>query len=228
MLADVIPVRFSVAIAACVAAVLAFALDSIHRGGPRRPPQHASVSTSANWRANAWLAAVCVVVGVTWLPAWPFSSQPVQKLPSAVVRTLPSGDPLVLTYPYPLAADDSAMVWQAEAGFPFRLSGAYAMVPQNDGRPGVQAPLLQPEAVQEYFAAEETGSRSSYPRPAPNVDMVAQVRDFVVRQHVDAVVVDVSSANAARVRHLFSAALGSPRLTSDGFELWVIGGRRQT
>jgi hypothetical protein len=219
MLGDITPVRFAVVTAACVAAVLALALDSIHRrdvhgldlvGGPR----------SANWRTNAALAAVSLVVVVTWLPAWPFSSQSVQRLPSAVVKALPAGDPLVLTYPYPVHNHDNAMLWQAEAAFPFRLYGVYAMVPQRDGRPAPQAPLLHPEAVQEYLAAEEKSS-SSYPPPSRNVDIVAQVREFVVRQHVDAVLVNLSATNAPRVANMLSAALGPPRLTSGGFGLWV-------
>jgi hypothetical protein len=217
-LGDILPLRFSVATTACVAAVLALALDSIHRGGVHGP-ELVGAPKSANWRSNAAFAAVFLVVGVTWLPAWPFSSQSVQRLPSVVVKALPAGDPLVLTYPYPLAAHDSAMLWQAEAGFPFRLSGVYAMVPQRDGRPAPQAPLLHPDAVQEYLAAEETSPR--YPRPSPNVDMVAQVRDFVVSQHVDAVLVNLTATNAARVADMFSAAFGPPRLTSGGFELWV-------
>ena len=226
-LGDIIPVRFSVATAACIAAVLAFALDTIHRGGVQGP-ELVDGWRSANWRANAALASVVLAVVVTWLPAWPFSSQSVQRLPSAVVRALPAGDPLVLTYPYPLPADDSAMLWQAEAGFPFRLFGAYAMVSQRDGRPAPRGPLLHPAAVQEYFAAEETGSVASYPKPSPNVDMVAQVREFAARQHVDAVLVNLSATNAARVGVIFSTALGPPRLASGGFELWVIGTRRPT
>lgn len=224
MLEDIIPVRFSVVTAACVAAVLAFALDWIHRDGAHRP-EPAFRSNSANWRANASLAAVFLVVGLTWLPAWPFSSQSVQKLPSTVVRDLPHSDPLVLTYPYPITAHDTAMLWQADANFPFRLSGVYAMVPQRDGLPAAQAPLLHPDAVQEYLAAEEAGSTSRYPWPSPNVDMVAQIREFVVHQHVGAVLVNLSTANAARVGDRLSAALGPPRLTSGDWELWVTGGR---
>ena len=225
-LGDIIPVRFSVATAACIAALLAFALDSIHRGAVHRPepePLGESRWKPANWHAAAALAAVFVVVGVTWLPAWPYKSQSVQRLPSAVVRALPAGDPLVLTYPYPLPNDDQAMLWQAEAGFPFRLFGVYAMVPQRGGQPAPWGPLLRPAAVQGYFAAEETGSRSNYPRPSPNVDMAAQVKEFVASQHVNAVLVNLSATNAARVGDLFSKALGPPRLTSGGFELWVTG-----
>jgi hypothetical protein len=224
MLADIIPVRFTAATTVCVVAVLVFALDFIHRDRGRRA-EPAAGAKSASWRAPAAFAAVFLVVVVTWLPAWPASTRSVQRLPSAVVRALPVGDPLVLTYPYPLTADDSAMLWQAEAGFTFRLSGVYAMVPQRDGRPAAEAPLLRPYAVQEYFAAEETGASSNYPRPAPHVDIVAKARDFVVRQHVDAVVLNLSAANAATVANMFSAALGPPSLRSGGFELWVTGNR---
>jgi hypothetical protein len=223
MLGDIIPVRFAAATAACVAAVLAFALDHIHRNAVRQRERTGGLE-SAKWRANAALAAVALVVVVTWLPAWPFVSQSTQKLPAAVVRALPANDPLVLTYPYPLPERDGAMLWQAEAGFPFRLSGVYAMVPERDGRPATEAPLLQPYAVQEYLDAQESGSTPRYPKPPPNVDMAAQVKDFVVRQHVDAVLVNLSASNAAEVANTFSAALGPPKVTSGGFELWVTGG----
>jgi hypothetical protein len=221
-LSDIIPLRFSVATAACLAAVLAFALDGIHRGEVQWPNPVLG-SRSANRRATGVLAGVFLVVGLTWLPALPFTSESVQKLPSAVVRALPAGDPLVLTYPYPVTASDSAMVWQAEAGFPFRLSGVYAMVPQRDGLPTAQAPLLRPAAVQEYLAAEELGAKTDYPRPSPRVDMASAVKDFVARQRVDAVVVNRSATDAAAVAGVFSRALGPPRLTSGDFELWVTG-----
>ena len=225
MLADIIPVRFAVATAACVAAVLALALDSIHRGEVSRSGL-TGTPKPASWRAHAALAAVSLVVVISWLPAWPVATQSVRGLPSAIVRALPAGNPLVLTYPYPLIANDSAMLWQAQAGFSFRLSGIYAMVPQHDGQPGYQTPLLHPYAVQEYFAAEEPGATSNYPKPSPHVDMPAEAKHYVVRQHVDAVVVDRSAANAATVSNMFAAALGPPSLSSGGFELWVTGGRR--
>ena len=58
--------------------------------------------------------------------------------------------------------------------------------------------------------------------------MVAQVREFVIRQHVDAVLVNLSATNAARVGDMLSTALGAPRLTSGCFELWVTSGSRPT
>jgi hypothetical protein len=114
-----------------------------------------------------------------------------------------------------------AMLWQAEAGFSFRLFGVYAMVPQFDGGPEAQSPLLHPPAVQEYLASEEVGSISSYSAVAPGVNVVMQTREFVVHQHVGAVLVSLSAPNATKVAKTFSAALGPPKFTSGGFELWV-------
>lgn len=227
MLSDIIPVRFSVATAACVAAIFAFSLDRIRRGEVRWSLK-VGASRSANWHASAVLVTLLAVVGITWFPAWPFASQPVQRLPSAIVRALPTDNPLVLTYPYPLTGGDSAMVWQAEAGFPFRLSGVYAQVPQPDGQPKAQAPLVHPEAVQEYFAAEETGATSSYPKLPPHARLVTPVRAFVAGQHVDAVVVSLSAPHGGAVAELFTTALGPPRLTAGGFELWITGSSRST
>ena len=82
--------------------------------------------------------------------------------------------------------------------------------------------------MQEYLGAEEAGAKSDYPRPSADVDMVAAAKAFVARQHVDAVLVSLSATNAARVSAVFSRALGPPKLTSGGFELWVTGRSRPT
>ena len=219
-MSDILPVRFSFATTACVAALLAFGLDSIRRSTASRS-EPAGGTKAGGWRACVALAIVCLVVGVTWLPAWPFPSQPVETLPLAVTRALPGGNPLVLAYPYPLTDHNTAMLWQAEADFPFRLFGVYAMVPQFDGQPDPYSPLLNPPAVQEYLAAEEAGPKSPYNDVSPLVNMVAETRVFVVRQHVGAVLVDRAAPHAATVAKTFSAAFGPPTLTRGGFELWV-------
>jgi hypothetical protein len=218
-LGDILPLRFSFATTACVAALLTFGLDA-HRRSTVRGPKPAGGTKAGSWRANMALAVVCVVVVVTWLPAWPFPTQSVESLPSAVTRAFPAGNPLVLAYPYPLTDEDMAMLWQAEDDFSFRLVGVYAMVPQLDGWPAAQSPLLQPPAVQEYLAAEEAGL-STYPAVSRRVDEAAQTRDFVNHQHVGAVLVSLSAPHATSVARTFTAALGPPKLTSGGFELWV-------
>jgi hypothetical protein len=226
-LGDIIPIRFSFATAACVAAMLAFGLDGIHRYhpagrsaiGPPEPTAHAN--RAAAWPANVALAAVWLVVGVTWLPAFPLTTQAVRTLPTAVTRAIPAGDPTVLTYPYPRTSHDTAMLWQAAAGFSFRLVGVYAMVPQPDGSPAPQSPPLDPPSVQVFLSAEE-GAQGVGGLPLASLPGLAvETREFVVRQHVGAVLVSLAEPNAATVARVFSAALGPPTLATEGFELWV-------
>lgn len=217
-LGDILPVRFSFATTACVAALIAFAVDSIRGSGITTA--HLSDRRSAgNRRGRLALVAVGVLVGVSWLPAWPFPTRSADPLPPAVTRALPAGDPLVLTYPYPITGHDMAMLWQAASGFRFRLMGVYAMVPQTDGSPGAQSPLMSPPAVQEYLGAEEDAD-SPYPGVAPRVDVAAETKAFVGRHHVDAVIVNLAARNSGTVARMFTTALGQPELTSRGFEVW--------
>jgi hypothetical protein len=121
-----------------------------------------------------------------------------------------------------LTDDDGAMLWQAEAGFSFRLSRIYAMVPQRDGRPDAESPLLHPYVVQEYLATEEVGSISDYPRVPADHNVAPQIKIYVARQHVGAILISRSAPNATAVARTLNAALGPPKLTDRNFELWVI------
>lgn len=227
-LGDIIPIRFSFGTAACLAALLAFGLDDIRRKGGGNLGRTVPVMNGSDRRANAALALTAVAVSATWLPAWPLPTQSVSTLPPAISRALPPSDPIVLTYPYPRTSQDVAMLWQAGAMFSFRLVGVYAMVPQPGGPPRPESPLLDPPIVQEYLSALEGGPGANYPSPArmPLPDVAIQTREFVLHQHVGAVLVSLSAPNATTVAQMFSAALGPPSTTSAGYELWVTGAGR--
>lgn len=220
-LGDIIPIRFSFATAACVAALLAFGLDRIARGGFGGREPTVPVQQGVRWSAYGALAAVSLVVGVTWLPAGPLPSQYVNVLPSTITKALPANNPVVLTYPYPRVGQDTAMLWQAGAGFSFRMVGVYAMVRQPNGSPAPESPLLDPSAVQLFLAAEGGGPNRISAPDLSLADLAGQTRDFVVRQHVGAVLLSLSAPNATTVSAMFSSALGPPSLTSHGFELWI-------
>lgn len=213
--ADIVPIRFSLATGACVAALLAFGLDDLRWGAAHlRVP---SWGPAPRAKLKLTLGAVLLIVGVTWLPSWPFPSQSVTTLPSAVTTALPPGRPIVLTYPYPLISQDTAMLWQAEAGFSFRLIGVYARVPQTNGAPGSQAPPLDPPEVQDFLSAEESSSG------AGNIPagLAMETRQFISAHHVGAIIVSLSAPRAAAVARTFSTAIGAPNLVSGGFEIWV-------
>ena len=58
---------------------------------------------------------------------------PATGLPSNVLRAIPAGDPVTITYPYSTFLEPTPMLWQAEDGFDFRLLGGYAYHPDASG-----------------------------------------------------------------------------------------------
>jgi hypothetical protein len=218
---NILPIRFSFTTVACVAAVLAFGLDNLHGRDHDRPfdaPQHGH---SAALSSVSGLTVVFLVVVVTWLPTWPYPTQAVKMLPTAVTRTLPGDDPLVLTYPYPVSPEDQAYLWQAGARFSFRLLGVYGLVPGFERRATYLPPLLSPPAVQEFLVANDGFTNAYYPAPPPLKRVVSQTRIFVARWDVKAVIVNLAAPRGRTVADMFAAAFGRPVVTSGQFDLWT-------
>ena len=125
---NILPIRFAFTTGACVAAVIAFGLDGLRArsrcplGAP--PRQHSPALTTA-----CAFTVVALVLVLTWLPTWPYPTQAVMTLPAGVTKALPTENPIVLAYPYPVAPEDQAYLWQAVARFSFRLLGVYGRVP---------------------------------------------------------------------------------------------------
>ncbi len=214
---NILPIRFAFTTAACIAAVIAFGLDDLRERSSDRlavPGRHRHAVASA-------FCLVSVVLVVTWLPTWPYPSQPVTVLPVAVTRVLPSGNPIILSYPYPVFPEDRAFLWQAGAQFSFRLLGVYGRVPGPDLRASTIPPLLNPPAVQEYLVAED-GLSDYYPAPPPLKQVVGQTRIFAARQDVRGVLVDLAAPHGKTVAQIFTDALGQPLVTSGQFVLWTL------
>jgi hypothetical protein len=219
VLDGILPIRFALATAACVAALVAFGLDCLYRTGQTRPallPRGGFVVR----RPVVGLAASFVVLVGSWLPAWPYPSQAVRMLPTVLTRALPSGDPVVLTYPYLADPEDRALLWQAEGHFSFRLLGNYGIAPDSHGRATNVPPLLGPPAVQEFLVEQDNSEW--YPPPPPLGRVIAETRVFVRRYDVRAVIVDLTAPHATTVANMLAKAFGPNSLTVGGFELWVV------
>lgn len=223
-LRGILAIRFSFVTGTCVALSLALAIDELHKreagrqAGSRswNPPTHLVLSGT---RA---LALTGVVVALSWIPRWPYPSQAIEAVPAAVLRALPTGDPLVVTYPYLIAPEARPMLWQAEARFSIRLFGCYCLQPDSHRRATFVPPLVKPPALQEYLVGEELrpGSHSYYRHPPPVDQVVSDTRLFLAQNHVVAVIVDVAARNGDAVAALFAAALGPPAVVSQPFETW--------
>ncbi|MCK9931247.1 hypothetical protein MXD62_29605 [Frankia sp. Mgl5] len=127
------------------------------------------------------------------------------------VRAVPEGSTaLVLPYPYP--ARTEAMLWQAEAGYRFRLPGCYCTVPGPDGRAVFNA---WTDPLNSALVAVEQG-RS---------DAAAALADPAVRAAFDrlapAAVILGPSANRDELARLVTGLAGAGPADVDGVQLWL-------
>jgi len=217
---NILPIRFAFCTDACVAGVVAFALDDLRRRSHVRSLDSPQQQHSAALPVAVAFAVVSVAIVVTWLPTWPYPSQGLTPLPAAVTKALPDDDPIILSYPYPAAPEDRANLWQATARLSFRLVGVYGFVPGIGGRATISPPLLSPPGVQEFLVGEY-GSGGFYPAPPPVDQVIRQTRVFVSRWDVKAVLCDVSAPRGRTVADMFIAAFGQPAVKSGHFDLWT-------
>ncbi len=224
VLQDVVPGRFSFATDAAVAALVAFAVEHLLREQRRRPLlRNVAVKTRRRLRVGLMVAVVAIVV-TTLIPRWPYPSTGGGDLPRDVSRAIPRGDPVVLTYPYPVYPNIRAMLWQADDNMKFRLLGGYAPMTAPDGSHTPIPPLLYPQQFQEYLVNVDLATNSPYPSPnsVTEIQLVNAARLFLELHHVDAVVVDLSEQHARQVVPLITGATGLPPLLRSGFAVWSL------
>ncbi len=217
---SLLPDRFSFGLGACLAAVIAFGLDDVHRtialdardGAARR-------------RSGAVFAIITVAVLVaTLLPDWPlsFDRTPAIGLPASIRGAVPAGAPVAITYPYATGNTSDPLLWQAEDGFGFQLLGGYSYHPVRPGiDPSILLPsVMNPPQLQQFLAG--LNPPSGYGPPLPiTPELVSSTRATLSKYHVRLVIVDRSAAESAAVMELFNDALGPPRISSGRFSLWT-------
>ncbi len=219
---NLLPSRFSFEMSACLAAVVAFGLDDLHRAPARRGHQHAAARKG---RAGAAFAVITLAVLIgTQLPEWPnqFGVKPTVTLPASLQRAIPAGDPVAITYPYATYLTAEAMLWQADATFSFRLLGGYGYHTSTpDTGPSILGPnFMNPPELQQFLAGQDPPS--SYGPPLPvTAELVKETQTTLARYHVRLVIVDRSAPGSGPVMALFVAALGSPHSSAGPFSLWA-------
>jgi hypothetical protein len=219
LLDNILSSRMSFEVDACLAAVIAFGLDDIRRGSRGR--------AKAVWRLDNPVVVTVVVLAAlvaTQLPRWPYASQVVPgPLGSRVSQVIPGGDPVAMTYPYtgPLSSISAwPMVWQAEDGFRFRLTSGYAIHRGPTGHATFWPDTMSPPGLQQFLAA---GTPPTVYGPAPRLgpSLVAVTRTVLREYDVRVVIVARLVQNSGPVAKLFRMALGSPRVVTRSFLVWV-------
>jgi hypothetical protein len=216
-------VRYAFIMDLAVSVVLAVGLDRLRQDG-------LFVGTEGWRRRMASPAArtgVCLglaVVGlVPLVPRLPYASTEfgVPAVFTAKGSPIADGD-VVLAYPLPASyadySNDQTMLWQAEAGMRFKLIGFRGALAGKDHRPVTgQAALLVPSTAEDLLIWGIYGQ----PSPPPNDAATSEaVRQFLVRYHVDDVVLYPWNGTVPPVLRYFLAALGVRPLDFQGTFVW--------
>lgn len=217
LLDDILPARINLEVSVGLAAVIAFGLDDLQRTRHRRGLPSRRVLATA--------AAVLLVLVAVQLPHWPpsnpyYKAQPASLLPPAIKDMIPPGDPVAITYPYASSPSIQAMVWQADAGFRFRLLGGYAYRPGANGAPITGPAPMSPPQLQQFLGSEEHAYGYGQPESV-GPKLIDSARKAIERYDIRMVIVDGRASGGADVASLFAQVLGPPSATADHFSIWT-------
>ena len=232
---NVLPVRISFGMDACLAAMIAFGLDDM-RAARVRVHQRGSLRQPGVQERGAIIVTgvALVVLIVTQLPQWPYVKPPAPVLPTSIRQVIPVGDPVAITYPY---ADGSLilqpLLWQADDGYGFRLTGGYSggsFHPDSTSGGAVGTESDEPSWPAEVppRPGELLSPRESYRIPGGcgtiplTPDLVATARTTLSKYDVGLVIIDRGYPEAVDVLDLFRRALGAPTVSAGAFTLWII------
>ena len=212
---NILPVRFSLEMFGCLAAIIAFGLDDVHR------------QQTKPWSSHVLAGALLVVLVVSLLPQWPYATPGQEStLPTAVRAAIPAGDPVAVTYPYPTLFTDPSqqpLGWQMESGYNFRLLGGYAHFTGPDGADLTLPTRMSPSGLQAFLSGLSLFYGPRFP-VGPKLESIT--RTTLSKYDVRLVIVDRSARGSGQVLKLFTATLGPPTVSSGRFALWSIGAEK--
>ncbi len=218
---NLLPSRFSFEMAACLAAVIAFGLDDLHRSSAR---SHRHGTARRVWGGAAFAVITLAALIGTQLPEWPnqLGPTPALALPTSIRQAIPAGDPVAITYPYATGNTSEPMLWQADDQFGFRLLGGYGY---HQVQPGIDPSILSPSVMnppqlQQFLAGLNPPSGYGPPLPV-TPELVSSTRATVSKYHIRLVIVDRSVAGSSAVMELFNDALGPPRTSAHQLSLFA-------
>ena len=221
---NLLPSRMSFEVGACLAAVIAFGLDDMHRAPAHVDRDHGAPPKRIG-QHGSWIFAglTLLVLVVTQLPQWPYPDQPAPALPASLIAAIPKGDPVTITYPFDTGYEMQPMAWQLGEGYGFRIFGGYAHRTDARGHSSFAPMLMNPPELQRFLAFQDRLDPWGLPPPlGPN--LVSITRVTLSKYHVRLVIVDRTFVGSGPVVQLFDQALGPPRVLAARFCLWTVKG----
>ncbi len=220
VLQDALAVRFTLFVDLFAGATLAIGLDELHAWAAARSAARERSGPAPGRRAGVPGAAAAVVLPlllavVVAVPLLPRSTYPAPAthvpplLTGPAVARIPAGG-VVLTYPYPIDPQVTAMLDQAAAAFRFRIIGGFAAVPGPDGTSMYAPTLLVPATVQSLFVAGLEGTGAAAPAPPTGPAVRADLRTFLALYRVTTVIFHRTGVDPQVVSAALTAVLGRP------------------
>jgi hypothetical protein len=162
---------------------------------------------------------------IALIPRWPYSGTEASGVPSyfssAAVNQIPL-DSVVLISPYPSQEDSAPLLWQAVAGFRFKILGGYGEFALPNGAASGYPAALSPFAVESFLGNEITGEPGFFGSGVPTMSpgLVAKFRLFLRRYRVGTVLYSTLGAYPQPVYQLFSTTLGPPSAPAGPIIAW--------
>lgn len=226
--------RFALFAALFTSFILAIGLDEVNR--------RLTQSTRPSWLPKGWRHALAVLLplslaAIVAIPLLPESTESTVSTPSSLfftsnsVTSIADGS-VVLAYPYPQAlppADppsqgvvDDSLLDQAISGMRFKVVGGYGWWPlPNESFGDPDPPPLKPLSVEALFDSCFFGTATlAQARLLARSDMSRDLRSFMHRYRIGAVVVQPVGRFPAIVTSAVTAAIGSPSHLS-GATVWL-------
>ncbi len=213
---DILPLRFGLFVDMGVSVIVALGL---HAGIADLRKRDAAFRA---WGLSSLLFGAFAVV--SWWPAFP---QPFQQLGISVremkdISTRIPPRSTVLTYPLPSADSGQPLLWQAQGGYSFHLIGSYAAIRGPQGGPIGTSYPLDPLGVEAFLTFAYDGTSFDGTSVPSEASLVAEVRYFVTRYKVNAILVDPIGLHGPVVASVISKAIGPPHRLAGGFLLWLV------
>jgi hypothetical protein len=220
LLKNTIPSRFSLYVVLCASLLLAILLEALYR----RWTQHRSAHSSAG-RHPGLTAALVGLIGLVTLiplvPVAPFGDIANVDIPpyflSPAVHRIPPGS-VAMLYPYPSAPFPQVQVWQAGGGMPFRMPGAYLLVPGANQQIAFNPAYGYSRATLSATVFIPLGQGSApLETPALRRALLAQMRTWHVQTFLATMAGTIKPAQAMA---FLTWLLGRPTTLQDGTYVW--------
>jgi hypothetical protein len=221
LLKNTIPSRFSLYVALFASLLLAIFLEALYQRWTRH---HRSAHSSAG-RHPGLTAALVGLIGlvalVPMVPVAPFGDISNVDIPpyflSPAVHRIPAGS-VAMLYPYPSALFPNAQVWQAEGGMPFKMPGAYLLVPGANQQIAFSPTYSYSRPTLSATVFIQLGQGSAPPEtPALRSALLAQMRSWHVQTFLATMGGTVQPAQAMG---FITWLLGQPTALRDGTYVW--------